>query len=448
MKWLRWWHLVPLFVIMIGCLGYFGKTKLIDPAEAAYKAAVTDFESTRNAATAKQGPYKEALDIRPKYCLEFINDAKAFQIMQDTMPEIYCEAVRYASNKEEGLRKWYYNMGKGLTLNELRRWVKKFPAQNRPQFMFTGTLGYETTLPSATIVKIPFKEQTVRVRGYNELARKIAVMTGYGYCPYVIKFVGTDIGGGGAAAPAAGAPGAPGAPGAIPGPGATPPGGAPASAPPAATPAPRAGVLIDTTKIASRLRNVYSEPYRGYYIASSFINSNIHLAQAAPPASPGGPPGGAATTTPAAPGATAPGGAPGAAAGGAPAGGAPAAAAAPAAGSRAGPLTITVIKMINGRNVYDPVRPILEFKYSAEAYFMTKGWDPYGDGSKVGVKTKIEEAKRVVADPGKPKDIRKEWKQPLDLPEMTFFGKINEWFKPTVPPKSSFWVQFPEPRMW
>ncbi len=428
MKWLRWWHLLPLFVIMMGCLGYFGKTKMIDPAEAAYKAALADFTTARDAAKAKEGDYKKAFEDRPGYCKEFIADSKAFNIIQQAMPNIHCMYVEYANNKEEGLRKWYYDMGKGLTLNELRRWVKKFPAQKRPTFEFTGTLGFAETLPSATIVKIAFDEQTVRVRGYNELQSKIANMTGYGFCPYVIKFVGTSIAAAPAAAPAAGAPGA-----------APPAGGAPAAAPapatpPAAAPAAPTKASINSNsliaKVSSRLNNRYHEPYQGYYIAGGF-NPNMRFAQAAPPPSTGGPPAGApAAGAPA--GGAPPAGAPaaGAPAGGAPAAGAPAAGApAPAAGGGAGALTIKVIKEINGKNVYDPVRPILEFKYTAEAYFMTQSWDPYGDGSKAGVKTKVDEAMKVLADPGTPKKGKEQWTQPLPPPML--------WFIP-----------FPEPSKW
>ena len=72
---------------------------------------------------------------------------------------------------------------------------------------------------------------------------------------------------------------------------------------------------------------------------------------------------------------------------------------------------------------YDPKHPILEMEYTGESYFMTRDWNPYGDGDPKSAKDQYAEAIKVMEDADKkPKPFPTLSNAP-DLPPVFWFFK-------------------------
>jgi len=386
MRYLRFWMFIILFALIMGGMGYWGYNKQYLPAVDDVNKAKQELASARSDAQSVTADYEGTFDVRKKYAKEFVNDFRVFHTIQNTMPNIICLSEVFADRPDEGVRVMYQIMGDGRYIRELNNWVHSFKLQGKlpaslktfEELLAQSILGFEDTLPTSTIIHVPFDtEQKIVAYGYPDLLDKVRKLTGNGsYCPFYITCKGetfikkVDN----AASPAPTTPGAQPAP---------PSGTTPSNPGTPSSPTPPAKQDIISQISGHRTAGLLLAQGPG---GSAPSTSTPPAGIGGTPSAPGTPPGTAPTT---------PGGTPG---GDAAAGG--------GTDTSCGPITIAV-----DMRPYSPSKPKLTFTYTADAYFMLRGWDPYGNPKEVVAK--VKEAVEVINSTEKADQPPSAWKYPF-----------------------------------
>jgi hypothetical protein len=186
-------YLAPVFLIVLIGAGFALYHFMLLPQMDKVKKAQEDWKSSRDAAMAEEPKYVTALTTQVEQATKLINDYYAFHSVQNQMPQIYNMKELYSGREKEGLLAWYKTMGTGKMINELSRWSKGFHLQVPHKYLFTGTLGYEDTLPGVKMIGVDFGKQTFHTRGYANLIQMVEARTGYGFFPLIITGSGDAL---------------------------------------------------------------------------------------------------------------------------------------------------------------------------------------------------------------------------------------------------------------
>ncbi len=187
-KVLNIWFLTGVAVILLFGAGFLFYYLLLKPQIEAVAKAHSDWSSARDAYNSVLGKYDTALDGQVKSAEIIVADNLAFHQIQDHMPMIYDmkdDKTDWKSDRD-ALRYWYNVMGSGKMITTLNAWAKGFHFSPAPNFTYSGTLGYETTLPNAKFVAVDFGQQKFTALGYPQLLQEINTQTGHDYFPLLI----------------------------------------------------------------------------------------------------------------------------------------------------------------------------------------------------------------------------------------------------------------------
>lgn len=183
-------YLIPVcLVLLIGAAVasyYFLFKPQLEKVDQARKA----WEAARAACAQEEGDYQKALDEQVVYAKQIFYDYHEFQEIQKTMPAVYNMKERFAGKEKEGIYEWYRIMGEGRMIRELNRWVRSFHQPSAPTFTYSGTMGYENTLPSAKMVSVDFGSMKFSKRGLGNLLNSLRRVTGHNYFPMIISLPG------------------------------------------------------------------------------------------------------------------------------------------------------------------------------------------------------------------------------------------------------------------
>jgi len=182
-------YLVPVALILLIGAGFAFYYFLLKPQIEAEKTAQAAWMSARDAVKKAEPEYQASMQRQVDASRTFFNGYYTFHEIQAEMPNIIDvkDAPGFKDDRER-LRYWYKVMGTGQLITELSKWANSFhfPADKTPKFSYSGTLGYEDTLPSAKFVTINFGSQQFFALGYASLLEKINRQTGYGFFPLII----------------------------------------------------------------------------------------------------------------------------------------------------------------------------------------------------------------------------------------------------------------------
>jgi len=152
--------------------------------------ARADWEAARQATITEAGAgdteYKKALAQQEEFAIKIFEGYHKFRQIQLTMPEVYNMKERFKDPKE-GIYEWYRIMGSGSMIRELNRWAKSFHLPSAPSFSYSGTMGYEETLPGAKMVGVNFGNMNFKVRGLRNLTNSLRRVTGHDYFPMIVS---------------------------------------------------------------------------------------------------------------------------------------------------------------------------------------------------------------------------------------------------------------------
>ncbi len=201
-------YLIPVALVLLIGIGFAFYYLLLKPQIEAVKDAQGKWASAKSDLAKLEPSYQASLDDEGKSAQKIYEDNYRFHVIQETMPKIYdvkstplnellksTPAFKFDEKWSDDRKKlyyWYYTMATGQLIRELNGWTKGFHLKDPPEFTFSGTLGYESTLPSVKLVSIAFAQQKFKALGYPQLLKEVAAQTGYNYFPLIID-VGSTI---------------------------------------------------------------------------------------------------------------------------------------------------------------------------------------------------------------------------------------------------------------
>jgi len=180
-------YLIPVFLVLLIGAAVASYYFLFKPQLEKVDAARKGWQTERDACVKEEQGYAVALQEKVQFAQIFFNDYYQFRAIQQQMPRVLNMKELYAGKEDQGLRVWYGIMGRGELIQELDRWVRSFHLPNPPTFTYTGTMGYEESLPDRKMVNVDFGAKTFNVSGLRNLLNALCRVVGHDYYPMIIS---------------------------------------------------------------------------------------------------------------------------------------------------------------------------------------------------------------------------------------------------------------------
>lgn len=192
MRRLRAIYFFPLFVLLIASAVIGGYKMLLVPEMEKVKNIRAEWETERKAMESVLGQYPSHLQQQLNAANMIVNAYdNGYAKIQSGMPDIKNIPSNYADQYEQ-LRYLYQLMGSDKLIRELSKWARGFKLEHTPSFAFSGTLGFESSIPNLSIVHVTFPRQRVRAKNIDQLISEIQRTSGYGYFPLYMKTIAYD----------------------------------------------------------------------------------------------------------------------------------------------------------------------------------------------------------------------------------------------------------------